>query len=163
MFYGQGARRAKSESFSSTHEWPRIRLRVPTWCKTYGARTTDYSNNSGRGQGSTYQRACTPIERHRFLLTLSEPTKDFRKEVLEASIVTEQGNPGIYIQIDEWLPLYKGNVFVVNEVTGRMYWLKGEHLMRIAETVSHCPFKHHELSVSCHIPDREKGKEKKIF
>ena len=31
--------------------------------------------------------------------------------------MTEQGNPGIYIQIDEWLPLYKGNIYVVDEVT----------------------------------------------
>ena len=35
-----------------------------------------------------------------------------------APIVTEQGNPGIYVQKDEWLPLYKGNVYVVDEVTG---------------------------------------------
>ena len=48
--------------------------------------------------------------------------------------MTEQGNPGIYVQIDEWLPLYKGNIYVVDEVTGRMCLAKGEHLMRIAET-----------------------------
>ena len=54
--------------------------------------------------------------------------------------MTEQGNPGIYVQIDEWLPLYKGNIYVVDEVTGRMYLAKGEHLMRIAETASHRPF-----------------------
>ena len=41
---------------------------------------------------------------------------------------------------DEWLPLYKGNIYVVDEVTGRMYLSKGEHLMRIAETASHHPF-----------------------
>ena len=46
--------------------------------------------------------------------------------------MTEQGNPGIYVQIDEWLLLYKGNIYVVNEVTERMYLSKGEHLMRIA-------------------------------
>ena len=39
--------------------------------------------------------------------------------------MTEQGNPGIYVQIDEWLPLYKGNIYVVDEVTGRMYLSKG--------------------------------------
>ena len=72
-----------------------------------------------------------------------------------APIVTEQGNPGIYVQIDEWLPLYKGNVYVVDEVTGRMYLSKGEHLMRIAETVSHRPFQDHELSISQHIPERK--------
>ena len=69
--------------------------------------------------------------------------------------MTEQGNPGIYGQIDEWVPLYKGNVYVVDEVTGRMYLLKGEHLMRIAETASHHPFQDHELSNSRHILERE--------
>ena len=72
-----------------------------------------------------------------------------------APIVTEQGNPGIYVQIDEWLPLYKGNIYVVDEVTGRMYLSKGGHLMRIAETASHCPFQDHELSMSRHIPEWE--------
>ena len=72
-----------------------------------------------------------------------------------APVVTEQGNPGIYVQIDEWLPLYKGNIYVVDEVTGRMYLSKGEHLMRIAETASHRPFQDHELSISRHIPERE--------
>ena len=62
--------------------------------------------------------------------------------------MTEQGNPGIYVQIDEWLPLYKGNIYVVDELTGRMYLAKGEHLMRIAETASHHPFQDHELSMS---------------
>ena len=39
--------------------------------------------------------------------------------------MTEQGNPGIYVQIDEWLLLYKGNIYVVDEITGRMYLSKG--------------------------------------
>ena len=69
--------------------------------------------------------------------------------------MTEQGNPGIYVQIDEWLPLYKGNIYVVDGVTGRMYLAKGEHLMRIAETASHRPFQDHELSMSQHIPEQE--------
>ena len=69
--------------------------------------------------------------------------------------MTEQGNPGIYVQIDEWLPLYKGNIYVVDGVTDRMYLSKGEHLMQIAETASHRPFQDHELSVSRHIPERE--------
>ena len=59
------------------------------------------------------------------------------------------------MQIDEWLPLYKGNIYVVDEVTGRMYLAKGEHLMRIAETASHRPFQDHELSMSRHIPEWE--------
>ena len=49
----------------------------------------------------------------------------------------------------------KGNIYVVDEVTGRMYLSKGEHLMRIAETASHCPFQDHELSMSRHIPEWE--------
>ena len=69
--------------------------------------------------------------------------------------MTEQGNPGIYVQIDEWLPLYKGNIYVVDEVTGRMYLAKGEHLMQIVETASHRPFQDHELSMSRHIPEWE--------
>ena len=72
-----------------------------------------------------------------------------------APIVTEQGNPGIYVQIDEWLPLYKGYIYVVDEVTGRMYLSKGEHLMRIAGTASHRPFHDHELSISQHVPEKE--------
>ena len=51
--------------------------------------------------------------------------------------------------------MYKGNIYVVDEVTGRMYLSKGEHLMRIAETASHRPFQDHELSISRHIPERE--------
>ena len=58
------------------------------------------------------------------------------------------------MQIDEWLLLYKGNIYVVDEVTGRMYLSKGGHLMRIAETASHRPFQDHELSMSRHIPER---------
>ena len=80
---------------------------------------------------------------------------DFREKVLEGPHCDRTRNPGIYVQIDEWLPLYKGNIYVVDEVTGRMYLAKGEHLMRIAETASHRPFQDHELSMSRHIPERE--------
>ena len=69
--------------------------------------------------------------------------------------MTEQENPGIYVQIDEWLPLYKGKIYVVDEINGRMYLSKGEHLMQIAETASHRPFQDYELSMSRHIPERE--------
>ena len=89
-----------------------------------------------------------------YLLLGGQPRISERKS-WRAPIVTEQGNPGIYVQIDEWLPLYKGNVYIVDEVTGRMYLSKGEHLMRIAETASHCLFQDHELSISHHIPERE--------
>ena len=59
------------------------------------------------------------------------------------------------MQIDEWLPLYKGNIYVVDEIMGRMYLSKGEHLMRIAETASHHPFQDHELNISRHVPENE--------
>ena len=54
-----------------------------------------------------------------------------------APVRTEQGNPGIYIQADEWQKTYGGNVFVVDEVTGRMYVLRGDTLERIPEVASH--------------------------
>ena len=53
-----------------------------------------------------------------------------------APVRTEQGNPGIYIQADEWQETYGGNVFVVDEVTGRMYVLRGDALERIPEVAS---------------------------
>ena len=90
-----------------------------------------------------------------FYLPLGGQPRISERKSWRAPIVTEQGNPGIYVQIDEWLPLYKGNIYVVDEVTGRMYLAKGEHLMRIAETASHRPFQDHELSMSRHVPERE--------
>ena len=53
-----------------------------------------------------------------------------------APVCTEQGNPGIYIQADEWQETYGGNVFVVDEVTGWMYVLRGDTLERIPEVAS---------------------------
>ena len=90
-----------------------------------------------------------------FYLPLGGQPRISERKSWRAPIGTEQGNPGIYVQIDEWLPLYKGNIYVVDEVTGRMYLSKGERLMRIAETASHCPFQAHELSMSRHIPEWE--------
>ena len=90
-----------------------------------------------------------------FYLPLGGQPRILERKSWRAPVVTEQGNPGIYVQIDEWLPLYKGNIYVVDEVTGRMYLSKGEHLMWIAETASHRPFQDHELSMSRHIPERE--------
>ena len=54
-----------------------------------------------------------------------------------APVRTEQGNPGIYIQANEWQETYGGNVFVVDEVTGRMYVLRGDTLERIPKVASH--------------------------
>ena len=90
-----------------------------------------------------------------FYLPLGGQPRISERKSWRAPIVTEQGNLGIYVQIDEWLPLYKGNIYVVDEITGRMYLSKGEHLMRIAETASHRPFQDHELSISRHVPERE--------
>ena len=90
-----------------------------------------------------------------FHLPLGGQPRISERKSWRAPIVTEQGNPGIYVQIDEWLPLYKGNIYVVDEVTGRMYLSKGEHLMGIAETASQFPFQDHKLSMSRHIPERE--------
>ena len=53
-----------------------------------------------------------------------------------APVHTEQGNPGIYIQADEWQETYGGNVFVVDEVTGQMYVSRGDTLERIPEVVA---------------------------
>ena len=90
-----------------------------------------------------------------FYLPLGGQPRISERKSWRAPIVTEQRNPGIYVQIDEWLPLYKGNIYVVDEVTGRMYLSKGEHLMQIAETASHRPFQDHELSMSQHVPEQE--------
>ena len=90
-----------------------------------------------------------------FYLPLGGQPRISEKKSWRAPIVTEQRNPGIYVQIDEWLPLYKGNIYVVDEIMGRMYLSKGEHPMRIAETASHRPFQNHELSISRHVPENE--------
>ena len=74
-----------------------------------------------------------------FYLPLEGQPRISERKSWRAPIVTEQGNPGIFVQIDEWLPLYKGNIYVVDEVTGRMYLSKGEHLMRIAENCESSP------------------------
>ena len=54
-----------------------------------------------------------------FYLPLGGQPRISEQKSWRAPIVTEQGNPGIYVQIDEWLPLYKGNIYVVDEITGR--------------------------------------------
>ena len=63
-----------------------------------------------------------------FYLPLGGQPRISERKSLRASIVTIQVNPGIYVQIDEWLPLYKGNIYVVVEVTCRMYLAKRGHL-----------------------------------
>ena len=70
---------------------------------------------------------------------------------------TEQGNPGIYIQADEWRETYRGNVFVVDEVTGRMYALREDTLERIPEVASHGRRDELSLSVTPCVPRESAG------
>ena len=121
--------------------------------KVAGPLTTQTIQEEAKA-ASTEERALQLTGTDFYLPLVGQPRISERKS-WRAPIVTEQGNPGIYVQIDEWLPLYKGNIYVVDEITGRMYLSKGEHFMRIAETVSHHPFRDHELSMSRHVPERE--------
>ena len=70
---------------------------------------------------------------------------------------TEQGNPRIYIQADEWQEIYGGNVFVVDEVTGRMYVLRGDTLERIPEVASHRKRDELSQSTTSHVPGGSAG------
>ena len=74
-----------------------------------------------------------------------------------APVRTEQGNPGIYIQADEWQETYGGNVFVVDEVTGRIYVLRGDTLERIPEVASRRRRDELSLSVTPRVPGESAG------
>ena len=74
-----------------------------------------------------------------------------------APVCTEQGNPGIYIQADEWQETYGGNVFVVDEVTGRMYVLRGDTLERIPEVASRRRRDELSPSVTPRVPGESAG------
>ena len=54
-----------------------------------------------------------------------------------APALMEQGNQAIYIQIDEWINRYETNIFVVDEITSRMYTEIGDKLHSIPEIASH--------------------------
>ena len=54
-----------------------------------------------------------------------------------APALTEQGNQAIYVQIDEWVNRYGTNIFMVDEITGRMYAEVGGKLHTIPEIASH--------------------------
>ena len=56
---------------------------------------------------------------------------------MEGTSLTEQANQAIYIQIDEWIDRYGTNIFVVDEITGRMYAEIGGKLHSIPEIASH--------------------------
>ena len=72
-----------------------------------------------------------------------------------APIQTEQGNPGIYVQIDEWKDKYGGNVYVVDEVTGRIYLMKGDDLERVPEVASRWRREDAETSQLQQLPTRD--------
>ena len=54
-----------------------------------------------------------------------------------APVLTEQVNRAIYVQIDEWINRYGTNIFVVDEITGRMYAEIAGKLHSIPEIASH--------------------------
>ena len=74
-----------------------------------------------------------------------------------APVCTEQGNPRIYIQADEWQETYGGNVFVVDEVTGRMYVLRGDTLERTPKVASRRRRDELSLSVTPRVPGESAG------
>ena len=73
-----------------------------------------------------------------------------------APVHTEQGNPGIYIQANEWQETYGGNIFVVDEVTGRMYVLRGDTLERIPKVASGRRRDELSLSVTPRAPEEDR-------
>ena len=54
-----------------------------------------------------------------------------------APVLTKQGNKAIYVQINEWINRYGTHIFVVDEITGRMYTEIGGELHSIPEIASH--------------------------
>ena len=156
MFHGRGTRRTESKFFLTTYERPRIESGTPAWCerpKTTAPLTTQTIQEEAHAAST--EQCALQLRGTDFYLPLGGQPRISERKSWRGPVVTEQGNPGIYVQIDEWLPLYKGNLYVVDEITGRMYLSKGEHLMRIAETASHRPFQDHELSISRHVPEKE--------
>ena len=74
-----------------------------------------------------------------------------------APVHTEHGNPGIYVQANEWQEINRGNVFVVDKVTGRMYVLRGDTLERIPEVTSHRRRDELSMSVTPELLGRVQG------
>ena len=92
-----------------------------------------------------------------FYLPLIEQPKISEVRSWRAPVCTEQGNPGIYIQADEWQEIYGGNVFVVDEVTGQICILKRDTLERIPEVASRRRRDEHSLSVTPCVPEESTG------
>ena len=65
-----------------------------------------------------------------------------------APIHTEQGNEGIYVRIDEWKDTYGTNVYVIDEVMGRIYADIGGNLRRIRVICSHRKRDEQELELA---------------
>ena len=92
-----------------------------------------------------------------FYLPLIGQPRILEVHAWRAPVRTEQGNPGIYIQANEWQETYGGNVFVVDEVTGRMYVLRGDTLERIPEVASRRRRDELSPSVTPHVPGESAG------
>ena len=65
-----------------------------------------------------------------------------------APICMEQGNEGIYVRINEWRDTYGTNVYVIDEVTGRIYADVGGELRRIPVICSHRKRDEQELAAA---------------
>ena len=92
-----------------------------------------------------------------FYLPLIGQPKILEVRTWRAPVRTEQGNPGIYIQANEWQETYGGNVFVVDEVTGQMYVLRGDTLERIPEVASCRRRDELSPSVTPQVPEESAG------
>ena len=92
-----------------------------------------------------------------FYLPLIGPLRISEVHAWRAPVRTEQGNPRIYIQADKWQETYGGNVFVVDEVTGRMYVLRGDTLERIPEVASRRRRDELSPSVTPCVPGESEG------
>ena len=92
-----------------------------------------------------------------FYLPLIGQPRILEVRTWRAPVRTEQGNPRIYIQGDEWQETYGGNVFVVDEVTGRMYVLRGDTLERIPEVASRRRRDERSQSVTPRVPGESAG------
>ena len=92
-----------------------------------------------------------------FYLPLIGQPKISEVHAWRAPVRTEQGNPGIYIQANEWQESYGGNVFVVDKVTGWMYVLRGDTLERIPEVASRRRKDELSPSVTPRVPEESAG------
>ena len=102
---------------------------MATWRKPKAAGLLTTQTIKEEAREASTEKYALQLRGTDFYLPLGGQPRISERKSWRAPIVTEQGNLGIYVQIDEWLPLYKGNIYVIDEITGRMYLSKGEHLM----------------------------------